>query len=206
MDELEDLSVEVQRRIKNDSAHDFSHIMRVYKNAQVIARHEKANMKLVLAAVLLHDVVQFPKSDKRSKIASIKSAQLAEKILSKYSFTKKEIKIISDAIRDHSYSRNKVPKTLEGKILQDADRLDALGAIGIARMFSVGGSEKRRLYNESDPFCQKRKPDDKSWTVDHFYRKLLLLEKKVHTTYARKEAKRRTRLMRGFIAELKKEI
>ncbi|MFN3655174.1 MAG: HD domain-containing protein [Candidatus Nitrosotenuis sp.] len=180
--------------------------MRVYKNAQQIAECEKANKKLVLASVLLHDMVQFPKSDKRSKTASIKSAQLAEKILTKYDFTKKEIKIISDAIRDHSYSRKKVPKTLVGKILQDADRLDALGAIGIARTFSVGGSEKRKLYNELDPFCQKREPDDKSWTVDHFYRKLLLLEKKMHTTYAKKEAKRRTRLMRGFIAELKKEI
>lgn len=203
---LESLSAEVQQRIKNDSAHDFSHIMRVYKNAQQIAKYEKANKKLVLASVLLHDIVQFPKSDKRSKTASIKSAQLAEKILTKYDFTKKEIKIISDAIRDHSYSRKKIPKTLVGKILQDADRLDALGAIGIARTFSVGGSEKRKLYNELDPFCQKREPDDKSWTVDHFYRKLFLLEKKMHTTYAKKEAKRRTRLMRGFIAELKKEI
>lgn len=203
---LESLSAEVQQRIKNDSAHDFSHIMRVYKNAQQIAEYEKANKKLVLASVLLHDIVQFPKSDKRSKTASIKSAQLAEKILTKYEFTKKEIKIISDAIRDHSYSRKKIPKTLVGKILQDADRLDALGAIGIARTFSVAGSEKRKLYNELDPFCQKREPDDKSWTVDHFYRKLLLLEKKMHTTYAKKEAKRRTRFMRGFIAELKKEI
>ncbi|MEW6589248.1 MAG: HD domain-containing protein [Thermoproteota archaeon] len=203
---LESLSAEVQQRIKNDSAHDFSHIMRVYKNAQQIAKYEKANKKLVLTSVLLHDIVQFPKSDKRSKTASIKSAQLAEKILTKYDFTKKEIKIISDAIRDHSYSRKKVPKTLVGKILQDADRLDALGAIGIARTFSVGGSEKRKLYNELDPFCQKREPDDKSWTVDHFYRKLFLLEKKMHTKYAKKEAKRRTRLMRGFIAELKKEI
>ncbi|MEM2785592.1 MAG: HD domain-containing protein [Candidatus Nitrosotenuis sp.] len=206
MNILESLSAEVQQRIKNDSAHDFSHIMRVYKNAQQIAEYEKANKKLVLASVLLHDVVQFPKSDKRSKTASIKSAQLAEKILTKYDFTKKEIQIISDAIRDHSYSRNKVPKTLVGKILQDADRLDALGAIGIARTFSVGGSENRTLYNELDPFCQKREPDDKSWTVDHFYRKLFLLEKKMHTRYAKKEAKRRTRLMRGFIAELKKEI
>jgi uncharacterized protein len=206
VDELKALSMEMQQRIKNDSAHDFSHITRVYKNAQEIAKHEKVNIKLVLAAVLLHDVVQFPKSDKRSKTASVKSALLAEKLLSKYSFTKKEIKIISDAIRDHSYSRNKVPKTLEGKILQDADRLDALGAMGIARTFSVGGSEKRKLYNELDPFCQKRKPDDKSWTVDHFYRKLLLLEKNMHTAYARKEARRRTKFMRRFIAELKKEI
>ncbi|MEM3064404.1 MAG: HD domain-containing protein [Candidatus Nitrosotenuis sp.] len=206
MNTLESLSVEVQRRIKNDSAHDFSHIMRVYKNAQRIAKYEKVNKKLVLASVLLHDIVQFQKSDKRSKTASVRSAQLAKKILRRYDFTKKEIKIISDAIRDHSYSRKKKPKTLVGKILQDADRLDALGAIGIARTFSVGGSDARMLYNESDPFCKKRTPDDKLWTVDHFYRKLLLLEKNMHTTYAKKEARRRTRFMRGFIAEMKEEI
>lgn len=206
MDQLEQLSIEIQKRIKNDPAHDFAHIIRVYKNAKKIARYEKANTKLILAAALLHDIVQYPKSDRRSKTASIQSAHLARKILAKYNFTKKEIQIISDAIRDHSYSRNKIPATLEGKILQDADRLDALGAIGIARTFSVGGSEKRPLYSHSDPFCKKRKPDDKVWTVDHFYRKLLLLEKKMNTRYARKEARRRTLLMHKFLAEFKKEI
>jgi uncharacterized protein len=192
--------------IKNDPAHDYSHIMRVYKNAQKIARHEKADLKLVLAAVLLHDIVQYPKSDKRSKSSSVQSANLAEKILAKYDFTNKEIEIVSDAIRDHSYSRNKVPKTLVGKILQDADRLDALGAIGIARAFSVGGSEKRPIYSQIDPFCQKRKPDDMSWTVDHFYQKLFLLEKKMHTAYARKKARNRTKTMARFLAALDREI
>lgn len=192
--------------IKNDPAHDYSHIMRVYKNAQKIAKHEKADLKLVLAAVLLHDMVQYPKSDKRSKTSSVKSANLAKKILTKYDFTNNEIAIISDAIRDHSYSRNKVPKTMVGKILQDADRLDALGAIGISRTFSVGGSEKRPIYSESDPFCYKREPDDAAWTLDHFYRKLLLLEKKMNTKFARKEARRRTNILRGFLIELKKEL
>ena len=180
--------------------------MRVYKNAEKIAKHEKANLRIVLAAALLHDIVQFPKSDERSKIASLASAQQAKKILAKYGYTKKETDIISDAIRDHSYSRNKIPKTLEGKILQDADRLDALGAIGIARTFVVGGAENRTIYNELDPFCQKRDPDDKSWTVDHFYRKLLQLEKKVNTEFARKEAKRRTKMMKKFLFELKREL
>ncbi|MFY9300409.1 MAG: HD domain-containing protein [Candidatus Nitrosotenuis sp.] len=206
MNSLKKLQGEVKKRIRNDPAHDYSHIMRVCKNAQTIARHEKADPRLVLAAALLHDMVQYPKSDKRSKTSSIKSARLAEKILARYSFTKKEILTISDAIRDHSYSRKKTPATLVGKILQDADRLDALGAIGIARTFSVGGSEKRPIYHEMDPFCQKRRPDDKSWTVDHFYQKLLRLEKKMHTKYAKKEARNRTRLMRKFIGSLKREL
>ena len=192
--------------IQADPAHDYSHVMRVYKNAQKIAKHEKANTRLVLAAVLLHDLVQFPKSDPRSKTVSIKSAILAQKILKKHHFTESEIKIISDAIRDHSFSRGKIPQTIEGKILQDADRLDALGAIGIARTFSVGGSEGRPIYNTQDPFCHTRKPDDHSWTVDHFYKKLLLLEKKMNTKFAKSLAKKRTTPMIKFLSELKGEI
>jgi len=180
--------------------------MRVYDNAKRIAKHEKADSELVLAAALLHDIVSFPKSDKRSKAASMKSAKEAQKILANYSYTKKEIRIISDAIRDHSYSRNRTSKTLEGRILQDADRLDALGAIGIARTFSVGGAESRPIYSASDPFCKTRTPDDKSWTVDHFFRKLLLLEKQMNTRYAKKEAKKRTEFMKRFLAQLDSEI
>ena len=191
---------------KNDSAHDFEHIMRVYKNAQKIGKKENVNMKLVLAAVLLHDIISFPKSDKKSKTSSIKSAMAAQKILQNHGYDKDEIKIISDAIRDHSFSRGMVPSTIEGKILQDADRLDAIGAIGIARTFSVGGSGKRPFYHKSDPFCQRRKPDDNNWTLDHFYKKLLLLEKKMNTNEAKKEASRRTKIMKKFLDDFKKEI
>lgn len=206
MKSLKSLHNEVAKMIQADPAHDYSHVMRVYKNAQKIAKHEKANTRLVLAAVLLHDLVQFPKSDPRSKTASIKSAVLAQKTLKKHGFTESEIQIISDAIRDHSFSRGKTPQTIEGKILQDADRLDALGAIGIARTFSVGGSESRPIYNDVDPFCRTRKPDDHSWTVDHFYKKLLLLEKKMNTKFAKSLAKKRTKLMTKFLSELKGEI
>lgn len=206
MKELKSLQKEVQKIIQNDPAHDFEHIMRVYKNAKRIAREEKANEKLVLTAALLHDIVWYPKSDGRSKKASVHSAKLAKKILTKYNYTPDEIKIITDAIRDHSFSRNRIPKTIEGKVLQDADRLDALGAIGIARTFSVGGAENRPIYRDGDPFCQKRKPNDKLWTVDHFYRKLFLLEKKMNTKSAKKEARRRTALMKYFLVNLKKEL
>jgi uncharacterized protein len=203
---LKQLQNEVQKRIQNDPAHDFEHIMRVCNNARKIARAENADIKLVMAAALLHDIISYPKSDRRSKTASLQSAQVAKKILKKYDYTESEIKIITDAIRDHSYSRNKTPKTMVGKVLQDADRLDALGAIGIARTFSVGGAENRPIYNTSDPFCKKRTPDDKSWTTDHFFRKLLLLEKKMNTKSAKKEAKRRTRLMIKFLDNLRREI
>ncbi len=207
MRSLERLKIKIQKIMeKNDSAHDFEHIMRVYKNAEKIGKKEKANMKLVLAAVLLHDIISFPKSDKKSKTSSIKSSIVAQKILQNQGYDKDEIKIISDAIRDHSFSRDMVPSTIEGRILQDADRLDAIGAIGIARTFSVGGSGKRPFYNKLDPFCQRRNPDDNNWTLDHFYKKLLLLEKKMNTNAAKKEASRRTKIMKKFLDDFKKEI
>ena len=206
MNVIDSLKKEVYGLIVNDSAHDFDHIMRVFKNAQNICKKENANEKLVLSAVLLHDIVSYPKSDKHSKLSSIQSAIKSKKILQKFNFSKKEIQIISDAIRDHSFSRNKIPVTIEGKILQDADRLDALGAIGIARVFAVSGSEKRPFYNITDPFCKNRAPNDQIWTLDHFYCKLLKLESLMNTKTGKIEAKKRTKIMKRFLDELKKEI
>jgi uncharacterized protein len=206
MKEIESLQKQVQQRMKNDPAHDFNHVMRVYKNAQKLCKKENANKKLVLSAALLHDIISYPKSDKRSKSSSLKSAEESKKILKKLDFSEKEIQIISEAIRDHSFSQGKTPKTLEGKILQDADRLDAIGAIGIARVFAVGGSEKRPLYEKGDPFCKTRIPDDKTWTLDHFYKKLLKLESQMNTKYAKIEAKKRTKVLKNFLSELKREL
>ena len=206
MKEIESLQKQVQQRMKNDSAHDFNHVMRVYKNAQKLCKKERANEKLVLSAVLLHDIISYPKSDKRSKSSSLKSAEASKKILKKLDFSEKEIQIVSDAIRDHSFSKGKIPKTLEGKILQDADRLDAIGAIGIARVFTVGGSEKRPFYNNMDPFCKTHTPDDNIWTLDHFYKKLLKLESLMNTKSAKIEAKKRTKVLKVFLSELKNEL
>lgn len=206
MDVITSLEKEVHSLMMNDSAHDFEHVMRVFKNAQKICKKENVSEKLVLSAVLLHDLISYPKSDKLSKSSSIKSAKESKKILKKFNFTKNEIQIITDAIRDHSFSRNKIPATIEGKILQDADRLDALGAIGIARVFAVSGSEKRPFYNVEDPFCKNRPSDDTTWTLDHFYRKLLKLESLMNTKSGKIEAKKRTKVMKEFLNELKKEI
>lgn len=203
---IDSLKNEVKKRIENDSAHDFEHTMRVYKNAQKICKKEKSNEKLVLSAALLHDIVSYPKSDKRSKTSSIESAKKSKKILEKLGFSKEEIVMIFDAIKDHSFSQNKIPKTLEGKILQDADRLDALGAIGIARVFATGGSLKRPFYNIDDPFCKTRIPDDHTWTVDHFFQKLLKLESLMNTKSGKIEAKKRTKILKEFLNQLKQEI
>ncbi len=206
MKTLDCIKNEVKIMMKNDAAHDFQHVLRVYKNAQKICKKEKINEKLVLSAALLHDIVSYPKSDKRSKLSSIESAKKSEKILQKYSFSKEEIIIISNAIRDHSFSQCKIPESVEGKILQDADRLDALGAIGIARVFATGGFLNRPLYNIDDTFCKKRIPDDKTWTVDHFFKKLLKLESSMNTKSGKEEARKRTKVLKEFLYNLNREL
>ncbi len=206
MSNLELLKNEVFSIMKNDPAHDFEHIMRVYKNARIICKEEQVHEKLVLAAVLLHDVVSYPKSDQRSKLSSHESSEKSKQILKKHAFSVEEITIISDAIRDHSFSQGKIPKTIEGKIVQDADRLDALGAIGIARVFATGGQMGRPFYDSDDPFCKNRVPDDKIWTVDHFFQKLLRLESKMNTKSGKIEAEARTNVLKKFLNDLKNEI
>ena len=206
MKDIEFIQEKVRQKMNNDSAHDFAHILRVYNNAKKLCKKEQANERLVLSAALLHDIVSYPKSDKRSKLSSVKSAQEAQRILTKMNYSTDDIEIICDAIRDHSFSRGKTPKTLEGKILQDADRLDAIGAIGIARVFAVCGSEKRSFYNYDDPFCNTRNLDDKTWALDHFYQKLLKLESLMNTKSGKIEAKKRTKFLKYFLSELKKEI
>ena len=206
MNVLDSIKNEIIKIMDNDPAHDFDHIMRVYTNAKKIVKEEKADEKLVLSAVLLHDIVSYPKSSKRSKFSSIDSAKKSKIILKKYGFSEKEITIVSDAIKDHSFSQNKVPETLEGKILQDADRLDALGAIGIARVFATSGSLNRPFYNIDDPFCTKRNPDDDLWAIDHFFNKLLKLESLMNTRSGKIEAKKRTNVLQEFLKQLKDEI
>ena len=198
----------VERMLEGrDPAHDFHHIMRVYKNAKRIGRREGTNMDILLPAVLLHDLVVYPKGSTKSSKSSDESADLAENILHSYGYPQDQINQICYCIQAHSYSKRVVPASLEGRILQDADRLDALGAIGIARTFSVGGSDNRTFYNPNDPFCRSdRDLDDMQWTLDHFQTKLLKLEDFMHTQTAKKIAKERTRFMKLFIRQLQKEI
>ena len=206
MNVIDSIKNEVKEIMDNDSAHDFDHVMRVYKNAQKICKKEKANETLVLCAALLHDIVSYPKSDKHSKMSSTESAKKSKIILKQYDFSNDEIIIITDAIRDHSFSQNKIPASIVGKIIQDADRLDAIGAIGIARVFATGGSLKRPFYNIDDPFCKTRKPDDKVWTVDHFYQKLLKLNSLMNTKSGKAEAKKRTKILKDFLKQLHLEL
>src|ERR687884_968511 len=207
---LEQIMGTVQLLLHNQSpAHDFQHILRGYKNAEMISKQEKSvDLDVVLAAALLHDLVVYPKGSTKTINSADESAEVAKKILHEYkNYPIEKIEKVADAIRTHSYSKKLGPSTIEGKILQDADRLDAIGAIGIARTFSVSGSENRSFYNASDPFCKsKRECDDKQWTLDHFQTKLLNLQNSMHTLTARELAKERTKFMKLFVEQLEREI
>ena len=207
---LEQIMRTLQLLLHNQSpAHDFEHIIRVYKNAEMISKQEESvDLDIVLAAALLHDLVVYPKGSSKTINSADDSAEIAKKILLEYkNYPREKIEKVADAIRTHSYSKRLVPETLEGKILQDADRLDAIGAIGIARTFSVGGSENRSLYNPTDPFCEsERQLDDTQWTLDHIKKKLMILKNSMHTKTAKKIAEERTEFMELFLNQLRKEI
>lgn len=190
-----------------DPAHDFQHIKRVYKNTEVIGLQEGADMDILLPAALLHDLVVYPKGSAKTSKSADDSADMAENLLHRYGYSRNKIEKICYCIRTHSYSKRLIPSTLEGKILQDADRLDALGAIGIARTFSVGGSENRTFYHPDDPFWRSgRELNDKEWTLDHFQTKLLKLKKSMYTKTASEMASKRANFMELFILQLQEEL
>ena len=156
---------------------------------------------------MLHDLVVYPKGSAKSSGSSDYSVDLAENFLQSCGYSQDKINTISYCIRTHSYSKRLVPASLEGRILQNADRPDALGAIGIARTFSFGGSKKRTFYNADDPFCgSSREMEDKKWTLDHFHIKLLKLKDFMHTRTAKRIAQEHTRFMILFIRQLQREI
>ena len=208
--DVEGIMRTVQLLLHNQSpAHDFQHVLRVYKNAEMISKQERSvDLDVVLTAALLHDLVVYPKGSTRTINSADDSAKVAKKILLEHkNYPREKIEKVADAIRTHSYSKRLVPRTLEGKILQDADRLDAIGAIGLARTFSVGGSENRSLYKPLDPFCKsERQLDDTQWTLDHVKKKLMVLKNSMHTKAAKKIAEERTGFMELFLNQLRNEI
>ncbi|MFB3764315.1 MAG: HD domain-containing protein [Methanotrichaceae archaeon] len=187
-----------------DPAHDFSHMLRVYSNAKWIGERECADMAVLLPAALLHDAGSGTKIEEKS--AAPTETKAARDLLKEKGIPDDTIDQIIYAIEVHRFSKGTTPKTLEAKILQDADRLDALGAIGIARVFMTGGALGRALYDLSDPFCAARDPDDKKWNLDHFYRKLLNLKSGMHTDAARRLAGRRNAVLERYLTDLKEEL
>ena len=189
-----------------DSAHDFSHIMRVYKSAQKIGKAEGADMQVLLLAALLHDVGAESKLSGPSAESDALRLRIAEEFLKKKSLPEDLRNKVIYAIDVHRFSKDIVPATKEAKILQDADRLDAMGAIGIARVFMTGGAMGRKFYSVEAPFCKTRAPDDKMWNLDHFFKKIMKLESGMHTETARMIARGRAAVLKRYLGDLQKEI
>jgi uncharacterized protein len=189
-----------------DVAHDVSHIYRVVKVAQQLALDEGADMAVVMPAAWLHDCVSLPKNHPDRHLASTLAADKAIVFLHSIKYPADYFPAIHHAIRAHSFSANVPLESLEAKIVQDADRLDALGAIGIARCMQVSGTLNRALYSLDDPFCEDREPDDAQYSIDHFYNKLFRIADSLNTVSAQAEGKRRESVMRVFLAQLALEI
>lgn len=201
-DQLRDI---VQEQMETDSAHDLAHLDRVWKNAREIAEGS-GNTKVLMAASYLHDLVNLAKDDPNRHLASRQSAEKAAPYLVSLGFTPDQIKATQHAIAAHSFSADIQPETPEAEILRDADRLDSLGAIGIARTFLVSGALDLPLYDPSDPFSQNRTPDDRKYALDHWQIKLLKLPDGMITAKGREIANSRVNVMLRFLKDLANEI
>lgn len=159
----------------DDGSHDIAHILRVFKNSMRIHAMEGGDGDVLAAAVLLHDCVAVEKNSPLRAQASRLAAEKAGGILAGMGWEKAKIEAVAHAITTHSFSANIPPETLEAKILQDADRLDAIGMVGAARCFYIAGRMGSGLYDPADPLAKDRALDDKTFAIDHFEVKLFKL-------------------------------
>jgi uncharacterized protein len=196
----------LEERMQADPAHDISHVRRVVKNTIYLTDIEHSNSIITVPSAWLHDCVSVPKDSPDRSIASRLAAETAVGFLEGAGYPGELLDEVFHAIEAHSYSAGIPPRTLEAKIVQDADRLEALGAIGIARCLLTGGSMGTSLYDPADPFCESREPDERQFTIDHFYQKLFRLPETMQTAAGKAEAHRRADYMRDFLRRLDSEI
>lgn len=190
----------------NDGAHDASHLERVWRNAQsLLASHSEADPLVVMAACYLHDLVNLPKNDPARAGASRRSAQLARHQLSWMGFPADKLDAVAHAIEAHSFSAAIPAETIEARIVQDADRLDALGAVGLARLFYIAGCMGSALAHPDDPLAEHRALDDRTYALDHIEVKLAQLPGMMQTAagaaLGRERLTELTRFRAAFAAE-----
>jgi uncharacterized protein len=189
-----------------DGAHDIAHVGRVFANAMRIHASEGGNGQILAASVLLHDCVSVEKSSPKRSLASRFAAEKACGILAELDWNNDDISEVAHAILAHSFSADVEPETLEAKILQDADRLDAIGMIGVARLFYTGGRMGSGLYDPADPAAHHRELDDRAYALDHFPAKLFKLADGFQTETGKALAEERHRRLILFHDLMLEEI
>ena len=193
---------------QDDAAHDLSHFRRVWATATQLAAGEEVDRLVLLTACYFHDIVSLPKNHPERSRSSIMAAEKTLAILQSAfaDFPADRYPAVSHAIEAHSFSAAIPPRTLEAKIVQDADRLESLGAIGLARVFTVAGALNTILFDAEDPFADRRALDDRRYALDHFQCKLLRLPETMQTTRGKEMAQHNARFLVEFMAKLSAEL
>ena len=191
---------------ETDGAHDIAHLARVWRNARAIQVDEGGDLEILAAAVLLHDCVQVPKNSVLRSQASRFAAAEANSRLTRLGWSADRTERVGSAIESHSYSAGIPPANLEACILQDADRLDAIGFTGIARCFYTAGRMASSLYETSDPAGRQRPLNDAVFALDHFPAKLFLLAESLNTAAGRRLAEERHAALLNFYNGMLQEI
>ncbi len=188
-------------------SHGFDHTERVYNLALHIAQSEKIDLEVLQAAALLHDISRKEEHEGKVECHADAGAEKAAKILAEIGFPSDKIPKVQYCIRVHRYSKGIMPETVEAKILQDADRLDALGAIGIARVFSRGGEKRIPLFAPDIKPNKEYAPDTKAASsINHFYEKLLNIKpESFHTHTGQIMAKERYEFLELFLNHFLRE-
>ncbi|NOR87147.1 MAG: HD domain-containing protein [Bacteroidales bacterium] len=183
------------------SGHDWWHIHRVRNNALTISKAYDVDLFVVEMAALIHDIADH-KFHNGDESVGLKKA---ENWLLSHHVEEGKLKHILLIMQEVSFSKGKKPTTLESEIVQDADRLDAIGAIGIARTFAFGGYKKREMYNPDIPPVKYKSLEEykknTNPTLNHFYEKLLLLKDMMNTKEGRKMAAKRHQYMEQFLQQ-----
>ena len=191
------------KKLSCDGAHDVGHLRRVWANFLKLS-HEMEDVCLLtgISACYLHDCISTPKDSPNRTTASLRAAEEAIKLLQGAGFPAVKLENVFHCIEAHSYSANIEAKTVEAKLLSDADKLDALGNIGLARLFYTAGSIGSQLFYADEPIPINRSNSEKEFAVDHYFKKLKSLHLRMYTSNGILEAKRRIKIMDSFIDDL----
>lgn len=192
----------------NDASHDWDHVARVLRLALTIAKKEKADEEVVAAAVIFHDWVKLHPTKGKIDKSSAYSARAAEQILNSIKdFPAEKIAAVKRAIYEHTFSLGIRPKSVESRAVQDADRLDSMGAVGIMRIFAFAGAIGARLFCTYDPFCRtQRTPEAYRYGLDWVPARLKKLPARMNTPTGKKMARMRVQTLKLWMASLEREL